>query len=280
MPKELGALLSKAANHNILISFTASLATISVYAIYHHPINFVLGVEVVFATFFTYTIQRLFGLDSSVEKIPIWKITMLIISAIIIIVLAFLLSSVQVVFLGLAGALSLLYAVPVIPCKNTRKTLREIPYLKIWVILTVWIIVVCLVPLSELNAFETGSLFATRLVFILQQGAFVFALTIPFDIRDLKVDAKEQKTIPMILGIERSIKIAKSALWISFFATGINFLLGFFDIEIVFTQMFVVLLGLNLIERSKKIQPMEFYLVKIDGLIALQAVLYLLSYFI
>jgi len=252
----------------------------SVYVLYHHPVNLILGFTVLFATFFTYTVQRFFGIDSPVAEVSRWKLVLLGFSGVFIVASAFFLSAAQVALLALAGALSLLYSLPVIPFRKNRKSLRQIPYLKIWVILTVWMIVICVLPLSELSAFESGSLLSTRLVFIIQQGAFIFALTIPFDIRDLKVDGAEQRTIPMIVGIDKSINLAKSALWISFFATGMNFLLGFFDLEIVFIQLFIVLLGLRLLRQSRTIQPNEFYLVRIDGLIALQAVLFLLSYLI
>lgn len=280
MRRWLRSLLSRAAHHNFLIAFTASLASISVYVLYHHPINFILGVEVFFATFFTYTIQRLFGLGSSSTEIQKWKILLLVFSGVVIIALAFLLSLTQVVLLGLAGSLSLLYALPVIPHKNSKKSLRQIPYLKIWVIVAVWIIVICLVPLSDFSSSDAGNLLTTKIIFIIQQGAFVFALTIPFDIRDLKEDESDQKTIPMILGVGQSVSLAKSALWLSFFTAGLNFLFGFFDLEIVFIQLFIVLIGLRLLHRSKSIQRNEFYLIQVDGLIAFQALLFLLSYFI
>jgi hypothetical protein len=274
------SLLNSAARQNFLIAITASLSAMSAYVLYHHHINITLGVVVLLATFFTYTMQRLFGFETSITEIPRWKLLLLGFSGILILIFAFFLTLTQVVLLGVAGALSVLYAYPAFPFKNTRKSLRQIPYLKIWVILAVWIIVICLAPLSDLSPAESGALTMSRIVFIIQQGTFIFALTIPFDIRDLEVDGDEQRTIPMILGIESSIKLAKSALWISFFAVGMNFLLGFFDLEIVFIQLFIVILGLKLLHRARTIRSSEFYLVQIDGLIALQAILFLLSYFI
>jgi 4-hydroxybenzoate polyprenyltransferase len=43
---------------------------------------------------------------------------------------------------------------------------------------------------------------------------FVFAITIPFDIRDLKYDAQNLRTIPLFFGILKSQFIAVSALFI------------------------------------------------------------------
>lgn len=280
MRELLVSLLKKAAEQNFLIAITASLASISPFVLYHHQINFILSIEILFATFFTYTVQRFFGGDSSLIELPLWKVALLVFSSTVIVVLAFFLSHTQVVLLTFAGILSLLYSFPAIPYQNQRRSLRQLPYLKIWVIIAVWLIVICLSPLSELPAFESGDLFTSKMIFIIQQGAFIFALTIPFDIRDLKVDEPHQKTIPMIFGREKSIKLAKSAIWLSFFAAGVNFLLGFFDVEIVFIQLLIALLGLRLLRRAKTVQSTEFYLVRIDGLIALQAVLFLLSYFI
>ena len=42
------------------------------------------------------------------------------------------------------------------------------------------------------------------------------ALTIPFDVRDVKLDSHSIKTLPHVIGTRNSIYIAHLALWISF----------------------------------------------------------------
>jgi 4-hydroxybenzoate polyprenyltransferase len=95
--------------------------------------------------------------------------------------------------------------------------LREIPYCKIFIITLVWSASTVLLLVTE-NNLELSSavyyLFLGRLLFIL-------ALTIPFDIRDLKYDNKSLKTIPIIFGASKARLIA------------ILFLLGFIIIALL-----------------------------------------------
>jgi len=280
MQQRFFSYLKYAAEHNLLIALAAGLAAISPYVLYHCEINYILGVEVLFATFFIYTAQRFLGNLPSFRELPGWKMSLLVFSGFITVILAFFLLFTQVFLLFLAALLSVFYAYPAIPYKGSKRSLRQIPYLKIWVIVSVWVIVICFAPLCDLWLLDNVDLSWSNFFFIIQQGAFIFSLTIPFDIRDLNVDESDQKTIPMILGINKSVNLAKSAIWLSFFAAALNFLLGFFDLEIVVIQLLIVIAGLQLIRRSSTPRKNVFYLVWIDGLIALQAILFLLSYFI
>ena len=281
MQSKLVGLLEWMAENNFLIAITAGLAALSPYVLFHFETNFILGVVVLFATFFTYTTQRILGDHIRWSDLPIWKKGLLIVSAAIIAFLVFYLSPVQVILLFLGGGVSFLYAMPIFRRMGTVISLRQFPYLKIWLIVLVWVLVICLTPMHDLSgSIQNQELLLGKLFFVAQQGAFIFSLTVPFDIRDLKVDHPSQKTIPMIFGIESAIGIAQSALWLSFFFTAFNFLFGFFDLEVVFFQLLVVLLGRKLLKSSKVIRSNAFYLIRIDGLIAIQSMLFLLSYFI
>lgn len=90
--------------------------------------------------------------------------------------------------------------------------LREIPLMKIHWVAQSWVLILILFPwLNEGVWVENGVFFLIAIYF------YVFAVTIPFDIRDVKYDQKYQKTLPITLGILTSKIIAGTMLGISAF---------------------------------------------------------------
>jgi len=96
-----------------------------------------------------------------------------------------------------------------------NKTLRNIAGVKIYVVGITWAITTVLLPVIE----EGLILSADVWVVFLQRFLFVVALVLPFDIRDLEMDAKHLKTIPQKIGV----KYTK--------LYGLFLLLGFFFLE-------------------------------------------------
>lgn len=92
--------------------------------------------------------------------------------------------------------------------KNRFISLREIPTLKIFLIAFVWSLVTVGLVAVEHNILFTGEvigLFLTRFFFVL-------AITIPFDIRDLKLDHPAMKTIPQRYGVPQAKLISFTSL--------------------------------------------------------------------
>ena len=107
----------------------------------------------------------------------------------------------------IGAAVALLYPLPWI-MRNKGGGLRSVPGLKLFVISFVW-------------AFTTGFLPAIwngepGTWWLIERFFWTMALTIPFDVRDVKLDAKSIKTLPHLLGSRNSIYLAHTALWISF----------------------------------------------------------------
>jgi hypothetical protein len=102
--------------------------------------------------------------------------------------------------------LSMGYAVPVL---TGKRRLRDIHLIKIFLIAGVWAWVTVLLP-----ALQAGRLMSWTTFFLFpERFAFIFAITIPFDIRDFRVDkAAEVQTLPHALGIDRSLLLAYLAL--------------------------------------------------------------------
>lgn len=98
---------------------------------------------------------------------------------------------------GIMGLFTLLYAVPVF---SKNRNLRSLTGIKIYVIAFVWAGVTVLLPLvDKIDLFQKD-------VFIefLQRFCFIIVLTLPFEIRDLKFDLKELRTIPQKIGVKKT----------------------------------------------------------------------------
>ena len=99
-----------------------------------------------------------------------------------------------------SGVLSLLYPLG----------LRQVPFSKIFVISLTWTISTMLLLVFENNIPITQNI----VLHLISRFLFVFAITIPFDIRDLKYDAQNLETIPLFFGVQKSKVIGVSALLI------------------------------------------------------------------
>jgi 4-hydroxybenzoate polyprenyltransferase len=92
-------------------------------------------------------------------------------------------------------AISLAYVTPT----GNGKLIRNIPFLKIFLIALTWTWVSILLPHALSNQFE---LFSVSFILIMaERFLFIFAITIPFDIRDVEQDQRESlDTIVKVVG--------------------------------------------------------------------------------
>lgn len=102
---------------------------------------------------------------------------------------------------------TVLYTFPV-----KRFSLREKAGIKLFLIAISWAGITVLFPLVQ-NYIQLRT---TDYLTFLQRFLFVFAITIPFDIRDLQYDKKEMQTIPQVFGVKKS-KILSISILILFF---------------------------------------------------------------
>ncbi len=174
-------------------------------------------------SFFTYNIQRFIKSNSTAKKptktgsrlewIYKQKNALIILSAITGITglsFTFFIHPSSFIVLIPMGFLSFFYVVPIIPFYNKIPRLREIPYLKIFVISFVWsLIVIALPKLNSLHVFHIDS---NNTLALLQVFFFTIAITLPFDIRDMDYDQKNLKTIPLFLGVNKTIILSEILL--------------------------------------------------------------------
>jgi 4-hydroxybenzoate polyprenyltransferase len=163
--------------------------------------------------------------------------------------------------LVLPGILSLAY---VIPFLGKRKRLRDVNHIKIWAFVTV-----------GLPALEKGQ--ATTLPALLlfaERAVFIFLITLPFDIRDLKVDAYNQvKTIPAQLGLQRTLWLAYGCGCLFVLLVLGNYALGAYSIGVVVGLTLSALSTVWLVPKSNPERPDYFYSGLMDGTMVLQFLL-------
>jgi len=98
--------------------------------------------------------------------------------------------------------IALLYVMPLFRVQGKWVRLRDVPYLKVFLIALVWAFATVILPLSDAGE----SLFSDPGVQItlLQRFLFILAITLPFDVRDLAHDKQfGLKTFASLLGVNR-----------------------------------------------------------------------------
>lgn len=258
---------------NIFISITAALSSFSAFAFFGFPGSSNLSLAIFFSSLFTYNAQRLIGDLQKRETFRNAKKGLSILAFLAAPFFIFQLGVWQIAVLAIAGAISLGYALPVIPGKSGLQSLRKIPRLKIWLIAVVWILVIAVVPLIDISQ-EHGSIgMVASSLYMAQQGLLVLALTIPFDVRDLEVDDADQKTLPMVLGVRRSLRLAQVLIAFFTIPAFICYYLDYCSFWVFLAQVVVAAIGFLLIPKARKKASSLFFLIILDGLLLLQAVL-------
>ncbi|MCB0738447.1 MAG: hypothetical protein KDC92_13100 [Bacteroidetes bacterium] len=151
------------------------------------------------------------------------------------------------------------YAIPVL---GVNKRPRDVPFLKIFLIAFVWSWITTM-PFGEFGNWETNcwSMFGSRF-------CFIFAITVPFDLRDTDFDQSQNtKTLAHILGTKWAVGISILSL---ICGMGLNYLGKAPDhIAHVFTS----LVALVIVVFWNKNRPYYYYLFFLDGCILLHAIL-------
>ena len=155
------------------------------------------------------------------------------------------LTTVSVKIYGVLAVLALLtffYAIPLYKQKN----LRQITGLKLFLVALVWAGVTVLLPVLD-----AGKDLSTEVwVLFLQRFLFIIALTIPFEIRDLKNDDLALGTVPQRMGIRGAKFLGLSLL---FFVLQLNKFISTWGCnELGVSAISVILAGLILFSNKKQ----------------------------
>ena len=112
--------------------------------------------------------------------------------------------------------------------------LRRIPFVKIFIISLVWSISTLFLLVLENNIPISQNI----ILHLIARFLYVFSITIPFDIRDLKYDSKNLKTIPLFFGAPQSRFIAVFALFIC----GVISIFQYFEKALIFPNLLALIL--------------------------------------
>ncbi|MDR6560041.1 MULTISPECIES: UbiA family prenyltransferase [unclassified Arcicella] len=274
-------------NSNIYISLAAVALTVETQlqlgmAPQWHPYLFI----IFFATLFDYNLHRLVTLLTNKEALNDDKhkwlkeylnlFYALVVFSVIGFLIAVLLAKKEVLItLAPFALITFFYSLPIFKNQKYLFRLREIPFLKIFLISIVWSATTILLPIIQ-----SGRHFDSQHVSIMliERFLFVFAITIPFDIRDIHADIQSGlTTIPNFIGSKKSLVIANflmiSFLLISCFHYSnapFQFILPAFIISGISTIFFF---------NIKSIQNLTFYHYGIlDGTMLLQGILVWLAH--
>lgn len=194
---------------NVWIALGAAAVTWQTTALLEAP-SFYLAAFTGAATLFTYNFQRLVKLNDRPEYIEAGRNNWLfrnrrtlgwitVFAALASVLLFLQLSEQSWVLLAVGAALSLFYVIRFFPIAGRLRALRDIPYLKLYVIGLVWTLATVALPAIELQAELTTNEWTALL---LERFSFVLAITIPFDIRDMRLDHPEQRTVAQLFGVK------------------------------------------------------------------------------
>jgi hypothetical protein len=260
---------------NLWISLGALSLTLNFYILNDIYINKNVLAFVFFSTLFSYNFQRLikikFKINLKGERVDWIKTNTKGIYLISIIAL------IGSLFYGIPlldetwwllliiGSLTFFYVWKIPGLKG--KSLRDVPTLKIFVIAIVWVLFCVIFPavIENVRINSVNILFYSLSVF-----TFMIAITIPFDVRDLDLDALTKKTIPQLIGEKKSSYLSAILLLISqviLFSVYPKHIYGI----TLFSSIALLVLMI-----SKKRNGEFYFACLVDGLLLFQMVLILL----
>jgi 4-hydroxybenzoate polyprenyltransferase len=207
---------------NFFIAICATALVWETYLLNGMPISVRLGVMAFFATLFVYNADSLlpykFNQDVPLTPRMAWvqknRLVLMAIaatSAMCVFTLywtaAFELSFWFMLHLAVVAGL---YSIPVLPDREGFIPLRDVPFLKVFLIAYVWSAITVQLPQMEAGR----DLFATdSLILFVRRFLFIFALTLVFDIRDMHKDKLTGTvTFPGQWGVQRTKRLALLAL--------------------------------------------------------------------
>lgn len=246
-----------------------------------HPYLFL----IFFATLFEYNVHRLFTILLFPQALETpkhqWvkenKLFFYIIVSVSVI--GFLITIAQarlsvLIALSPLALITIFYSTPFSANKKGIFRLRGIPFLKIFLIALVWSVVTVLLPvIYHYEEIQIGHIIAITI----ERFLFVWAITLPFDIRDIEEDSDSGlKTIPFQIGIKKTEQLSYVLIFLFMFLSGIHYTLSQqYNIAVA---MLISGLSTYYFLKNTSIRKVKFYHYGIlDGTMLLQGILILIA---
>lgn len=252
-------------------------------------IEYYLLAFIYFSTLFMYSVHRIYGLNKIANsqlafrhiwakrnRVLLFAVIFLSVPGILFCLLN--LSYELILFLLPIGVMTAGYTIPCIRWKGKWLRLRDIPFLKIFLIALAVSVVTVILPLVE-QGIHTPLVSADKLMLFAARFFFIISITIPFDIRDVVFDnSKNLKTIPSVFGINTAKAVAIFALGLFVLATITHYLFGnFISLAYLSALLLSALFAGVIILKSASKRNEYFYSIWVEGAMIVQFLLVLLT---
>lgn len=167
----------------------------------------------------------------------------------------------SILFLALLGLVAFLYNTPLLTWRGRRVGLRQVAYLKIWMIAAIWTL--CTVGLVLCENYERwgGPQISAILWLMSSRFVFLLAAALPFDVRDVKQDRYYGlRTLPTCIG-------QKGAVWSNYLLVMLHSLLvGFSPMDaaikgaLLSTDIVFLVVLFTVIYRRSEVRPQTVFL--------------------
>ena len=219
------SLLKNASNFllfsNLYVAIPVSAISCISYFIFNLPINYKLLLFIYCSTLFIYNLHRIVGLsqidERSLSARHVWAkkyksflFFLIVLSGSSALVLALILGTSFIAPISIPTLIALGYSMPIVKRKGKYWRLRDVPFAKVFLIsITVSYVSVYLPVFESFELYTQPELF----YYFLSRCFFIFAITIPFDIRDLEFDkGSSLNTIPMMMGMDKAKQLSLLSL--------------------------------------------------------------------
>jgi len=164
--------------------------------------------------------------------------------------------------------------VAVFPLKGVKTRLRDFPFIKIFLVVFVWSCTTFFLPffqLGNINFLEKKDIWFG----FISRFLFIFSITIPFDIRDRRLDVSRRiKTFPVLYGVQQSKNIALISLVGCTIASILFFLFGEKLNQYEFTSLIVSLIITAIVILFTNEKRSEYFFdILVEGTIIIQFLL-------
>jgi len=167
------------------------------------------------------------------------------------------------------GLLSFTYSLPLLPFKN-KKRLKDFGWIKIVVLTSVWTIVTSALPML----YWDKPIAAYPLEIVLR-FAFMFALCVAFDIRDMQTDLEDKIfTLPNLIGVKNSYRLIAFTLLV-FMALSVMQYFRYPSLVRLNGEFITAIITMLAIIYAKYYPSDRIYLGLIDGMMLFYALLVL-----
>jgi len=233
---------------------------------------------VFFGTLFLYALHRIVGISKSHAYFQLERYSVITvhkrhiewyagIGALMATVCFFFLNRSTQLALIIPGIISLGYVLPIL---GNKKRLRDLNDIKIFLVALVWAWITVLLPAVEYDLFPGKGILLT----FIERVLFIFAITLPFDIRDLQVDEQSAvRTLPARWGVKRTKQIAIGVIGMALTINIICWQQFYYSVPIMVALVLTYLATIILVKKITPERSDYFYTGLMDGTMVLSGVL-------